>query len=95
MKAMKVVVVVAVFLSACAEPAPEQTSETASAVIRPDVQCLTTGCSPHTVCTTGDPLPDGCNSCATEVCNQDPFCCSTTWDQMCVDETPTICHCRC
>ncbi|MCA9286406.1 MAG: hypothetical protein KDA22_14365 [Phycisphaerales bacterium] len=38
----------------------------------------------------GDP---GCNlaSCCTTICDQDPFCCDTAWDQICVGEALETC----
>ena len=42
------------------------------------------GCA-HGECTTGGPLTPGCSTCASTVCNQDPYCCNTQWDSICVN----------
>jgi hypothetical protein len=42
-----------------------------------------------------DPMPDGCHSCVTEICAQDPFCCDTAFDGICVDEVSSICGLAC
>lgn len=45
-------------------------------------------CAPH-----GSP---GCNDipCCEAVCEADPFCCDTEWDQICADEAAALCGCR-
>lgn len=45
--------------------------------------------------TGGDPMVDGCSPCVTAVCDQDDYCCTTEWDNLCVDiaETKTACSC--
>lgn len=48
------------------------------------------GCS-HSVCDIGDKLDAGCSPCTTDLCQTDPYCCQTTWDQSCVDEVPIYC----
>ncbi len=47
-------------------------------------QCTGGGCA-HDECQQGGPLDATCSACADAVCDQDPFCCSTTWDDVCVD----------
>jgi len=50
------------------------------------------GCGGHGVCATGGPMPGGCDSfCVDPVCAQDPYCCDTAWDSICVSEVPTYC----
>lgn len=51
-------------------------------------------CTPtcaHDVCEPGVPLDQACDSCATTVCAEDPFCCSVFWDRICVQESETLC----
>jgi hypothetical protein len=49
----------------------------------------------HPVCATGAALDATCESCATQLCAQDPYCCSTTWDATCVSEVASICGKSC
>ena len=55
-----------------------------------DGECGGGGCS-HDECSQGGPLEASCSTCATDVCNEDAFCCSTDWDATCVGEADTIC----
>ena len=50
-----------------------------------------TGTCDHEVCTAGGPLKNDCGSCATEVCKNDAYCCSTAWDSVCVGEVDKYC----
>ncbi len=34
-------------------------------------------------------------SCVTKICNDQPSCCSGTWDQSCVDKVNTVCNLGC
>jgi hypothetical protein len=45
----------------------------------------------HGVCFTGGRLDASCGSCAQTVCSQDPFCCSTDWDDKCVARAQATC----
>jgi hypothetical protein len=53
-----------------------------------------TTCS-HLLCNTGAKLVSGCNSCATEICSEDSFCCASSWDSICVSEVGSICDLSC
>jgi hypothetical protein len=53
------------------------------------------GTCDHPDCSTGDALESGCDACATEVCAQDSYCCTTLWDSICVGEVGSICHETC
>lgn len=50
-----------------------------------------TGSCDHDVCSAGSALDGSCDSCAADVCAQDAFCCSTEWDQQCINEASDIC----
>jgi hypothetical protein len=50
------------------------------------------GCA-HDECVQGGPLEYGCSGCATAVCDYDPVCCDSIWDDVCVDEAAQICGC--
>jgi hypothetical protein len=52
-------------------------------------------CGQSLCLTSPSPMPDSCHSCVTEICNLDPDCCSTAWDQTCVDEVNSICGLVC
>ncbi len=76
-------------------PAPD--SGPADTGVQPDAGNTDAGggnCS-HSDCTTGGPLTSGCNSCVTQICSQDPFCCTTQWDNICVSEVGSICGQSC
>lgn len=49
----------------------------------------------HPVCAAGGPLEASCDSCATQLCAVDPYCCSTAWDATCVGEVASICGNTC
>lgn len=49
------------------------------------------GCCAHGICTQGGALASGCDPCVTTVCANDPFCCATAWDGICVSEVMTEC----
>lgn len=49
----------------------------------------------HAICATGVPLQNTCDPCATQLCAQDPYCCTTTWDATCVGEVTSICNVSC
>lgn len=49
----------------------------------------------HLLCSTGTALVSGCNTCATSVCAADSFCCSSSWDSICVGEVTSICGLAC
>jgi subtilisin-like proprotein convertase family protein len=49
----------------------------------------------HSKCTTGTRLTSGCDPCVTQICAADSFCCSNTWDSICVGEVSSICHQSC
>jgi Lamin Tail Domain len=50
----------------------------------------------HDVCTQGVALQPGCGDpCVDTVCNSDMFCCTTEWDDLCVDEANQLCGAMC
>lgn len=49
----------------------------------------------HPICATGGALVAACDPCATQLCAQDPYCCTTTWDATCVGEVASICGKTC
>ena len=57
------------------------------------------GTCPHSLCTTGAALPNGCDSakanCVAAICAADSFCCSTGWDAICRNEVNTVCGKNC
>lgn len=54
-----------------------------------------TGTCSHAICSTGQALTSGCNSCASTICAQDSYCCTTAWDSVCVSEVGSICGQSC
>lgn len=53
------------------------------------------GTCAHAICATGGGLQATCDPCATQLCAQDPYCCSTSWDATCVGEVASICGNSC
>ncbi len=49
----------------------------------------------HDKCTSGGKLVSSCDSCVSQVCAQDSFCCSNSWDSICVGEVGSICGQTC
>jgi hypothetical protein len=49
----------------------------------------------HALCDVGGPLDPGCDTCAATVCAQDPFCCESGWDSLCVIEAQDFCGLTC
>jgi hypothetical protein len=49
----------------------------------------------HSECSEGNKLTATCSQCATDVCAQDSYCCSTEWDDICVDIAATKGSCSC
>ncbi|MDC3988558.1 zinc metalloprotease [Polyangium jinanense] len=53
--------------------------------------CYKGSCA-HNVCTSGTKLTKGCDSLGivTAVCNNDAYCCSTSWDSVCVGKVESV-----
>ncbi|WP_338863372.1 hypothetical protein [Myxococcus stipitatus] len=49
----------------------------------------------HNVCNPGNPIATHCSPCAASVCEGDPFCCSGTWDVICVEQAQDVCGVTC
>ena len=49
------------------------------------------GTCKHADCSTGAKLTKTCNTCTSEICSADPYCCAVTWDSICVGEAGSIC----
>jgi hypothetical protein len=45
----------------------------------------------HPECAQGDALDATCSECAAALCAADPYCCSTSWDSLCVTEVAMYC----
>jgi hypothetical protein len=53
------------------------------------------GTCTHALCSTGPMQQSGCDSCATDICSHDPYCCQVTWDSVCTSEVGSICGLSC
>ncbi len=53
-------------------------------------QCAPEGCE-HNECVQGAALDATCSPCAGAVCAADPFCCSNSWDNYCVQGAQQLC----
>ncbi len=63
----------------------------------PNTSNFTCNCA-HSFCQTGaasQPLVRSCDPCVKKVCEADPFCCNTDWDNFCVQAVPTQCNITC
>ncbi|HTE52913.1 MAG TPA: hypothetical protein VK698_18800 [Kofleriaceae bacterium] len=49
----------------------------------------------HDLCDAGGPLSSTCDPCAAAVCENDPYCCGTAWDDRCVEAVPDVCGLTC
>ncbi|KAI8813846.1 Fungalysin metallopeptidase-domain-containing protein [Cladochytrium replicatum] len=49
----------------------------------------------HSVCKTGAALTEDCNACAAAVCAADSYCCTISWDSICVGEVSSYCDITC
>jgi hypothetical protein len=56
--------------------------------------CGDCGCA-HDECDAGVALDSDCSSCAAAVCDDDPFCCTTSWDSTCVLAVTPACGIPC
>jgi hypothetical protein len=56
---------------------------------------LTCACSHDPRQAGGGPLAPGCDPCVDAVCAADPYCCTTDWDTICVDEVDVVCGVPC
>jgi len=56
--------------------------------------CISPSCA-HLVCTTGVALVNGCHPCVGQICAADAFCCSNSWDGICVGEVGSVCGLAC
>ncbi|MEZ4299800.1 MAG: CAP domain-containing protein [Polyangiaceae bacterium] len=50
---------------------------------------------PHDKCTIGTKLASSCNTCVSQICAADPYCCNTYWDQSCVNKVSSVCNQTC
>ena len=42
-----------------------------------------------------DPMPYGCHPCVNLICDNDPLCCTSTYDRACVDKVNSTCGLNC
>ena len=57
--------------------------------------CNAGGACSHPLCDQGAALVDGCDPCVTQICAVDSFCCTNSWDGLCVDEVTSVCGQAC
>jgi hypothetical protein len=58
------------------------------------LDCGGGGCE-HDLCEAGGPLDPACDTCVTDVCNIDAFCCEVEWDAVCIDLAVATCGLDC
>ena len=46
----------------------------------------------HDYCTTGSALKASCDPCVAAICATDSYCCSTGWDNLCVQSVASTCN---
>ena len=49
----------------------------------------------HDECTVGAKLDPTCTECVATICACDPYCCTTSWDAICIVEAQAICNLPC
>jgi hypothetical protein len=49
----------------------------------------------HEPCVLGDALDAMCGMCEASICAVDPFCCTASWDGICVNEAESMCPAEC
>ncbi|KAI8830203.1 Fungalysin metallopeptidase-domain-containing protein [Chytriomyces cf. hyalinus JEL632] len=49
----------------------------------------------HSICTSGVKLTSTCNSCVAKICAADSYCCTNSWDSICVGEVASVCNQTC
>ena len=50
----------------------------------------------QSLCNTSlSPMPNGCHSCVVQICDSDPTCCNSGFDQTCLDMVDTVCGLVC
>lgn len=49
----------------------------------------------HALCVEGAALDSTCDACVTKVCAADSFCCTDSWDNICIGEVASICELTC
>jgi hypothetical protein len=45
----------------------------------------------HDPCLRGPPLDADCSACVTQICDIDPYCCTTAWDATCKNRVTSVC----
>jgi len=58
-------------------------------------QCVPSSSCAHPICSKGKRLVASCDSCASQICAADPYCCAKRWDSICVSEVNSICKQGC
>jgi Trypsin len=49
----------------------------------------------HSKCASGTKLVKTCDACVAKICAADAYCCSTSWDSICVGEVQSVCNESC
>ncbi len=78
-------------LLSCQEPAPYEEVEGAV----DESSDVTAAACAHDPCVQGVALVASCEPCAGTVCAADSFCCTNSWDSICVNEAKSLCGTRC
>ena len=76
---------------ACSAEPSERYGVTEQRIETEDGGIPTAAACAHAPCATGVALSATCDPCTTQLCAQDPYCCSTAWDATCVGEVGSIC----
>ena len=53
------------------------------------------GSTCHDECTEGSAMDFDCSGCTEAICNEDPYCCDTEWDDVCVGMVDELCDPPC
>lgn len=69
---------------------PEDQAQPAEGVSVVEQDLAETTCG-HSICETGPAVSSTCDTCVVNICSRDPFCCTTSWDGICVGEVSSVC----
>jgi hypothetical protein len=83
-------------LAAC-ETGERRQTVASSSVSTPDTprRPYAVGSCAHDPCVAGAKLGKSCDSCVSQICAQDSYCCSNKWDQQCINEVGSVCGQTC
>jgi len=68
------------------------TEEVGSYCTKACEHCADSDMGGHDKCQAGGPLKETCSPCVWAICQASPGCCTSSWDQGCIDQVPEYCE---